>query len=85
MPVNFNAGKFGQKLSGDTVTQVEGEIRGIIQDSNNNFWYALNGNGVFKFDGTIILNSREKHGLSSDFVWMVKEGRDGKILWKTNL
>lgn len=73
------------RLVGDTVHQIEGEIRGIFQDSKDNFWFASNGNGVFKYDGTTILNYTIKHGLSSDYVWMVKEGKDGKIWFKTNV
>jgi ligand-binding sensor domain-containing protein len=72
-------------LAGDTVHLVDGEIRGIVQDSKNNLWFASNGNGVFKFDGTTIINYKEKHGLSSDYVWMVKEGKDGKMWFKTNV
>jgi len=89
--------RFGQKDSGtdveipanwfigDTVSIVDGEIRGIIQDSKNNLWFASNGKGVFKYDGTTIINYTEKHGLSSDYVWMVKEGNDGNIWFKTNV
>ena len=74
-----------QWLVGDTVSNINGEIRGILQDSKNNLWFASNGNGVFKYDGTTIINYREKHGLSSNYVWMVKEGKDGKIWFKTNV
>ena len=70
---------------GDTVSIIDGEIRGIFQDSKNNLWFASNGNGIFKYDGTTIINYTEKHGLSSDYVWMVKEGKDGKIWFKTNV
>lgn len=50
-------------LVGDTVYSIDGEIRGIIQDSKNNLWFASNGNGVYKYDGKIIINYTEKHGL----------------------
>lgn len=72
-------------LIGDTVYRIDGEIRGIIQDSKNNFWFASNGNGVYKYNGKIIINYTEKHGLSSNYVWMAKEGKDGKIWFKTNV
>ncbi len=74
-----------RQLVGDTVYQVIGEIRGIIQDSKNNLWFASNGNGVFKYDGKTITNYTEKHGLSSNYVWMAKEGKDGRIWFKTNI
>jgi len=72
-------------LVGDTVYQVDGEIRGIIQDSKNNLWFASNGHGVYKYDGKSVINFTEKHGLSSNFVWMVKEGKHGNIWFKTNV
>jgi ligand-binding sensor domain-containing protein len=72
-------------LVGDTVSHIDGEIRGIFQDSKNNLWFASNGNGVFKYDGNTIVNFTEKHGLSSNYGWMVKEGKDGNIWFKTNV
>lgn len=74
-----------QLLVGDTVSRIEGEIRGITQDSKNNLWFASNGSGVFRYDGKTIVNYTQKHGLSSDYVWMVKEAKDGKIWFKTNV
>jgi len=72
-------------LLGDTVSQIDGEIRGVFQDKKNNLWFASNGNGIFKYDGNSIVNFTEKHGLSSDYVWMVQEGKDGNIWFKTNV
>jgi ligand-binding sensor domain-containing protein len=72
-------------LLGDTVRQVDGEIRGIYQDSKNNLWFASNGNGVYKYNGDVIVNFTEKHGLSSNYVWMVTEGKNGTLWFKTNL
>lgn len=72
-------------LVGDTVSNIDGEIRGIVQDSKNNLWFASNGNGVYKYDGKIIINYTEKHGLSSNYVWMIKEGKDGNIWFRTHI
>ena len=66
-------------LLGDTVTRIDGEIRGIVQDSKNNIWFASNGDGVYRYDGQIIVNFSEKHGLSSNYVWMVMEDEAGNI------
>lgn len=74
-----------KRLVGDSVANINGEIRGIFQDSKNNLWFASNGNGVFKYDGTTIINYTQKHGLSSNYAWMVKEGKDGNIWFKTNV
>jgi ligand-binding sensor domain-containing protein len=83
MPPTPNKIQALKGLSGDTVTTVDGEIRGIWQDSHNNMWFASNGNGVFKYDGKTIVNFTERHGLSSNYVWMVQEAKDGNIWFKT--
>ena len=72
-------------VAGDTVSTIDGEIRGIFQDSKNNIWFASNGDGVFKYDGKTILQFTKKHGLCSNYVWSVKEGKDGNIWFKTNV
>ncbi len=82
---NSESEKLAVEQLGDTVQEVLGEIRGITQDSQFNMWFASNGNGVYKYDGKSIVNYRVKDGLSSDDVWMVKEGRDGKMWFKTSL
>lgn len=71
-------------IMGEEVAEIEGEIRGISQDSKHNLWFASNGNGVYKYDGNRIVRFTEKHGFPSDYVWMVKEGKEGKIWFKTN-
>ena len=75
----------GMIITGDTVVTVDGEIRSILQDSKNNMWFATNNDGVFKFDGNSITQFTEKHGLCSDHVWKVQEGKDGKIWFYTNV
>lgn len=72
-------------IRGDTVTEIDGEIRGIFQDSKNNLWFASNGNGVFRYDGKTIVQFTTRHGLCSNYAWNVKEGKDGKIWFQTNL
>jgi ligand-binding sensor domain-containing protein len=64
---------------GDTVAEIDGEVRGITQDSKNNLWFATNGNGVFKLGGNTITHFTEKHGLSSNFVSNIQENKEGKI------
>lgn len=70
-------------IEGDTVSEIGGETRCIFQDSKNNFWFATNGEGVFKYDGKAIIQFTDKHGLCSNFVWNVQEGKDGNMWFKT--
>jgi ligand-binding sensor domain-containing protein len=84
-PNDILNGQYVFMNSGDTVSEVSGEIRGIFQDSKNNLWFASNGDGVFKYDGKTILRFTEKHGLCSPYAWNVQEGKDGNIWFKTNI
>lgn len=70
-------------IVGDTVSEIGKNIRCIFQDSKNNFWFATDGEGVFKYDGETLIQITDKHGLCSKFVWNVQEGKDGKIWFKT--
>lgn len=72
-------------MIGDTIAEIGSEIRCIFQDSKNNLWFATNGDGVFQYDGKTIIQFTEKHGLCSNFVWNVQEGKDGRIWFKTNV
>jgi ligand-binding sensor domain-containing protein len=74
-------------IAGDTVSEIDGEIRSIFQDSKNNIWFASNGEGVYKYNpsasltpgGKNIQQFTEKHGLFNNSVWNIKEGKDGNI------
>lgn len=70
-------------IAGDTVAEIDGAIRCIFQDAKNNFWFATDGDGVFKYDGKTIVQFTDKHGLCSNFVWNVQEGKDGNMWFKT--
>nr|WP_294939327.1 two-component regulator propeller domain-containing protein [uncultured Flavobacterium sp.] len=70
-------------VAGDTVTEVGRSVRCIIQDSKNNFWFATDGEGVFKYDGKTIIQFRDEHGLASNYVWNIIESKDGEIWLRT--
>lgn len=70
-------------MAGDTVAQIGSQIRCIFQDAENNFWFATDGEGVFKYDGRIITQFTDKHGLCSNYVWNVQESKDKNIWIKT--
>lgn len=83
IPAKVETPNLVQPLSGSLVAQINGEIRGIWQDSKNNMWFASNGNGVFRYDGRDLVNFTTRHGLSSDYVWMVQEDKAGNLWFKT--
>lgn len=71
------------KYSGDTVSEIEGEIRCIIQDSKNNMWFASNGFGAYLYDGKTIFRFTDANGLCSNYTWGIQESNDGKIWFKS--
>lgn len=77
------SGQIINKVIGDTVAEIGGNIRCILQDSRSNYWFATDGDGLFHYDGQTILQFTDKHGLCSNFVWTIEEGKDGKLWLKT--
>ena len=65
---------------GDTVSILGKNIDFIFQDQLKNYWFATNGNGVYRYDDKTILHLTDKHGLCSNFVWEIQEDISG-ILW----
>ena len=65
---------------GETVSGPGKMIDAIYQDRDFNYWFATNGEGVYRYDGKTTLHITEKDGLCSDFVWSVQEDANG-VLW----
>lgn len=68
---------------GDTVSQIGKNIRFIFQDSENNFWFASDGEGLFRYDGKTILRLTEKDGLCGNFVRLIQQDKDSTIFIST--
>jgi ligand-binding sensor domain-containing protein len=68
---------------GDTVKQPGKEIDCIFQDRQHNYWFASNGEGVFRYNGRTMLHITNKHGLCSNFVWEIRQDVNNKIWFFT--
>lgn len=68
---------------GDTVQKMSKQIWYIFQDSKNNYWFASNGDGVFRFDGETLVNYTEKHGLANDTIRQIQEDKNGNLYFTT--
>ncbi len=64
---------------GDTVFQIGKNIRYIFQDNCNNFWFASDGEGLFKYDGKTILRMTDKDGLCGNYVRLIQQDKDSTI------
>ncbi len=59
------------------------QARSIFRDSRGNLWFATNGDGVFRYDGRTIIRYTDKHGLCGNYAWMIQEGHDGALWFRT--
>lgn len=69
--------------AGDTVQKLGKHLWYIFQDSKGNYWFASNGEGVYRYDGKYILRYTKKEGLSSDSIRQIQEDRFGNIYFST--
>lgn len=67
---------------GDIVPKLGKNIDCMYQDKNGAYWFASNGEGVYRYDGKTITNIKDKHGLLCNFVWKIEEDIHG-VLWFT--
>lgn len=68
---------------GDTVSGIGKNIDCILQDQNGNYWFASNGEGVYRYDGKTLLHITEKNGLCSNFVWNIQQDVNGNLWFST--
>ena len=55
----------------------------ILQDNNGNYWFASNGEGVYRYDGKALTHITQKDGLCSDFVLTIQQDINGKLWFST--
>jgi ligand-binding sensor domain-containing protein len=68
---------------GDTVQKLGNKLWCIFQDKKNNYWFGSNGEGVFRYDGKVILNFTTKHGLCNDTIRQIQEDEMGNMYFST--
>jgi ligand-binding sensor domain-containing protein/serine phosphatase RsbU (regulator of sigma subunit) len=65
-------------------TVLEGNIvRDILQDKEGFFWFATNGNGVFRYDGTNFQHITTRNGLADNLVRALLEDSRGNLWFGT--
>jgi ligand-binding sensor domain-containing protein len=68
---------------GDTVQKLGDHLWYVFQDRRNNYWFGSNGEGVYRYDGKIIVNFTTKDGLSNDSIRQIQEDQFGNIFFST--
>ncbi len=57
-------------------------IRSILQDRENNIWFATDGKGMFKYVPSAFAHYGQDDGLPGNMVWSIEDGPEDK-LWIT--
>lgn len=71
-------------VTGDTVRELSNNIMVIYQDKKNNYWFGSWQDGLYKYDGKLIIHFTSKHGLPSNRVEEIKEDNQGNIYFNTS-
>lgn len=77
--------KSTNSFKANKVSEIDKNIRSVFQDSKGNFWFGTNGAGVYRYDGTTLLQFTEKDGLSNNQVQSIQEDKFGNIWFGTGL
>jgi ligand-binding sensor domain-containing protein len=70
-------------FNANITTDIGRNINCIFQDKNDNYWFATNGQGVYRYDGKILLQFTSKDGLLNDYVGTIQEDKSGNIWFST--
>ncbi|HSD15470.1 MAG TPA: two-component regulator propeller domain-containing protein [Flavobacterium sp.] len=65
--------------------EIDKNIRSIFQDKKGNYWFGTNDAGVYRYDGTKLIQFTEKDGLSNNQVQTIQEDKFGNIWFGTGL
>lgn len=68
----------------DTVKEISKNIMVIYHDTKNNYWFGSWKDGLYKYDGKIILHFTTKDGLPDNRVEEIKEDKLGNIYFNTS-
>ncbi|MBK9733277.1 MAG: hypothetical protein IPO83_18650 [Chitinophagaceae bacterium] len=64
---------------GETVSELDKSIWIVFQDTNNNYWFGSDGQGVYRYDGKTIIHFSSKDGLCNNRVREILEDPSGNI------
>lgn len=67
----------------NTGVKLPPDIWSIYQDRNNHYWFGSNGKGVFRYDGTYIIQYSVRDGLAAEQTSGIQEDADGNIYFDT--
>ena len=75
--------EYNTSFGANAVTKMGGAINCIFQDLNNNYWFASNGEGVYRYDGKTLIQFTTKDGLRDNQVLTIQEDKQGNLWFVT--
>lgn len=78
-----NESTFDSIVIGKKVNQLGNRLWYVFQDSKNRYWFGGNGDGVYCYDGKLIIQFTTKDGLSNDSIRQIQEDRFGNMYFST--
>lgn len=62
----------------------QSQVYSVLQDSRGYLWMGTRGGGITRYDGFKFVSYTKKDLLSSNYIYVIKESKDGKLLIGTN-
>ena len=59
------------------------DVRALLQDKKGNYWFATNGDGLYRYDSHTLTHFTEKDGLCNNNVWAIQEDATGNLWLNT--
>jgi ligand-binding sensor domain-containing protein len=68
-----------ETAKGDTVKELGSSIMVVYQDKKSVYWFGSWETGVYRYDGSTLINYTTKHGLPNNRVDEIKEDKSGNL------
>jgi ligand-binding sensor domain-containing protein len=78
-----NVSQFAPKYAAGTIAGSVENIRSMLQDKNDNYWFGSDGGGVYRYDKKYVTLFTDKDGLCHNQVRSIQEDGAGNIWFET--
>lgn len=77
------AGPTATVAKGEIVSELGPSAMYVFQTKNNDYWFGSNDRGVYRYDGTRLVNFTTKDGLVSNRIRGVQDDKSGNVYFTT--
>ncbi len=83
-PQNGNGADLNESVAeGEIISELGKSVMYVFQAKNDDYWFGSNDRGVFRYDGSVIVNFTTRDGLCSDRIRGIQEDKSGNIYFTT--